>query len=379
MMYLFALGFNELVSYFGNDIYLPALPRIMSDFGLNESSAQLSLFVWIVGIPIFQLVFSHYHKINKRNIILASNLLLVVSSLVCFYTSNYMIFLGMRFIQSASVAAMTTIGYALVYEKFGENEGARLIGLLGSITIMGPALGPPLGSLILNFQSWPFIFLTLAILGLIASAWTHFSITHYHTNNATVFSQPKSRSPLLFYLLIFCACQILIPLVLWICESPIILMIEHKMNETTYGLIMFGIFSAYAVGSILMSQIANRIHSYRLLHITFPMYAFFTCLLILSQNITHKLILITLLMFLSPILSNRLARYIVLLRIHVLEKSLGVFSFFYSVAAILAGGISTFTSFHTINFMGWVIGGHIALAYITFWAISQFSDFKRIQ
>lgn len=176
MFYLFAIGFNELVSYFGNDIYLPALPRIMSHFNLNEVQAQLSLFIWIIGIPLFQIVFSHYHQIRKRNIILISNLLLVASCLVCFFTNDYSIFLAMRLLQSASVSALTTVGYALIYEKFGEDEGARLIGLLGSITIMGPALGPPLGSLILDISSWPFIFMALAAMGAIATVWTHTAI-----------------------------------------------------------------------------------------------------------------------------------------------------------------------------------------------------------
>ena len=371
MIYLFAIGFNELVSYFGNDIYLPALPSIMSDFSLDEPTAQLSLFVWILGIPIFQIIFSHCQTVRKCHIILISNLFLVGACLICFYTQNYFIFLGMRFLQSASVAAMTTVGYALVYEKFGENEGARLIGLLGSITIMGPALGPPLGSIVLNFSSWPFIFLTLAVLGVIALIWTHMTVTQNHTIHSSHSLSPIAQSPLLFYLLIFCAGQVLIPLVLWICESPIILMIEHGLDANTYGLVMFFIFSAYALGAIVMSQIADRIDAYRLLHMTFPAYAFFTALLILSEDFTHQCFLIALLMFLSPMISNRLARYIVLLRIHVLEKSLGVFSFFYSIAAIYAGGISTLLSFHTLNFTGWLIGFHIILAWGTFLFISS--------
>ena len=378
MFYLFAIGFNELVSYFGNDIYLPALPRIMSHFNLNEVQAQLSLFIWIIGIPLFQIVFSHYHQIRKRNIILISNLLLVASCLVCFFTNDYSIFLAMRLLQSASVSALTTVGYALIYEKFGEDEGARLIGLLGSITIMCPALGPPLGSLILDISSWPFIFMALAAMGAIATVWTHTAIKKHHSINLKTCCIPKAKSAWLFYLLIFCACQILIPLVLWICESPIILMIEHHFDETTYGVVMFGIFSAYALGAFLMSQIAGKVSCLKLLNITFPAYAFFTLLIILLDHLTYKLILIGLLMFLSPILSNRLTRYIVILRIDVLEKSLGIFSFFYSIAAIIAGALSTFISFHTINAMGWIIILHISIAYIVFLFIKNHPDIQQI-
>jgi hypothetical protein len=83
-------------------------------------------------------------------------------------------------------------------------------------------------------------------------------------------------------------------------------------------------------------------------------------------------------MFLSPILSNRLTRYIVILRIDVLEKSLGIFSFFYSIAAIIAGALSTFISFHTINAMGWIIILHISIAYIVFLFIKNHPDIQQI-
>ena len=45
MLFLLTIGFNELVTYFGNDIYLPALPTIMAYFNISEMQAQLSLFL----------------------------------------------------------------------------------------------------------------------------------------------------------------------------------------------------------------------------------------------------------------------------------------------------------------------------------------------
>ena len=90
----------------------------------------------------------------------------------------------MRFLQGISVAAIATSGYALVYEKFGENEGARCIALLGGITIMGPALGPPIGSLILYVADWRMIFTALGLLAVIATTLTYVALKKsFHTPN----------------------------------------------------------------------------------------------------------------------------------------------------------------------------------------------------
>ena len=60
MYHLGTIGFIEFVSYLGNDIYLPALPSIMSQFNLSESAGQMSIFIWLFSCTMFQLIFGFW-------------------------------------------------------------------------------------------------------------------------------------------------------------------------------------------------------------------------------------------------------------------------------------------------------------------------------
>ena len=79
-------------------------------------------------------------------------------------------------------------------------------------------------------------------------------------------------------------------------------------------------------------------------------------------------------MFLSPMITNRTSRYIVLFRPYHLDAALGIFSFFYSVAAIIASAITTWFAIHSINHLGLIILLNITVAYLTFIGLGYISD-----
>jgi len=369
MLSLFTIGINELVSYFGNDIYLPALPSIIKHYHIDEFNAQLSLFLWILSCPIFQLVFGRVTLyVSKKTVIHLSNFLLVMASFACAMNPEYNIFLCLRFIQGISVAAITTCGYALIYEKFGTDEGSRLIAFLSSITVMGPALGPPLGSLILSFSNWQGIFYALATMALISSIMTIFALREFpdDTHNTSHESLTPGKSRFLFFAFVFISCQVFIPLILWICESAIIMMLANHYTESEYGLTMLVIFSSYAVGAITISQLAKYAHSFYLLHILFPLYCIGCILMIYFHDMHTRLIILCYLMFLSPLITNRLGRYVVMFRIYNLNTTLGIYSFSISVAAIIASGISTWFELHTLDIMASIFLANIVTALTLF-------------
>ena len=153
-------------------------------------------------------------------------------------------------------------------------------------------------------------------------------------------------------------------------------MVIKGFSTNEYGVVMLLIFSAYAVGAILISYMAKFVDSYATLCVLLPAY-FIACIIMsVSESLNIKLGLISLLMFLSPMITNRMSRYIVLFRPYHLDAALGIFSFFYSVAAIFASAITTWIGIHSINHLGSIILLNITLAYATFLSLGFISDYK---
>jgi MFS family permease len=77
--------------------------------------------------------------------------------------------------QGLGAAVMMALAMALVGEAVPKERSGRAMGLLGTMSAAGTALGPSLGGLLVGGVGWPAIFLVNVPLGLLAAvlAWRH--------------------------------------------------------------------------------------------------------------------------------------------------------------------------------------------------------------
>lgn len=348
MYHLGTIGFIEFVSYLGNDIYLPALPSIMSQFNLSESAGQMSIFIWLFSCTMFQLIFGFWlYNASKRKIIIFSYFLLGISGIINGLTTEYTVFLAMRFLQGISVAAIMTAGYASVYDRYGESEGSRLITLLSVVTIMAPTLGPPVGSLILTQYNWQQIFYLLGLLGFISSIMAYFFVPDTQEVQRPKKSSLKNNK--LFFTMIFLASQMTFLLILWITESPIILMLINKISELDYGKIMSVIFVFYALGAFTVSQLLKRLSSMSIIIIGYVLILLASSIMYFAPNLTIELVGLAMLMIACPILSNRFTRLVIASKTGPITQALSIYSFCLGTAALVACMITTIYPIHSLK------------------------------
>ncbi|MCW2245045.1 EmrB/QacA subfamily drug resistance transporter [Azospirillum fermentarium] len=104
---------------------------------------------------------------GRRRVLLAGTALFTAASLVCSLASTLWVLIAARAAQGAGAAAMMALTTALVGSAVPADRAGRAIGLLGTMSAAGTALGPSLGGLLTAAFGWRAIFLVTVPLGLL--------------------------------------------------------------------------------------------------------------------------------------------------------------------------------------------------------------------
>lgn len=70
-----------------------------------------------------------------------------------------------RALQGLGAAPMMSLAMALVGESIAKEKTGSAMGILGTVSALGTAMGPSLGGVLIDACGWPMIFLLTAALG----------------------------------------------------------------------------------------------------------------------------------------------------------------------------------------------------------------------
>lgn len=84
--------------------------------------------------------------------------LFVLGSVLCAIAPGPLWLIAARVVQGLAAGLLVPSGQAVVAAAAGPAQLGRIFGLLGIVVALGPAIGPPLGGLMLEFGSWPWLF-----------------------------------------------------------------------------------------------------------------------------------------------------------------------------------------------------------------------------
>lgn len=104
---------------------------------------------------------------GRRRVLLVGTALFTAASLLCSLAPSLWVLIAARAAQGAGAAAMMALTTALVGSAVPADRAGRAIGLLGTLSAAGTALGPSLGGLLTAAFGWRAIFLVTVPLGLL--------------------------------------------------------------------------------------------------------------------------------------------------------------------------------------------------------------------
>ncbi|RDW18379.1 MFS transporter [Oceanobacillus arenosus] len=248
------------------DMYLPALPIVTVDLQTSASLAQLSLTACLLGLAVGQLIFGPLSDIQGRRRPLVSTLIIYsVASLLCAFTPNIWVFIGLRFIQGVSGAAGIVIARASARDMYDGKDLTKFIALLSLVNGAAPILAPIFGGAVLNWVSWPAVFVILSVIGLIMFLSVIFLLPETlpveKRSEASILAVFKTFRDLLkdrvFMGIALAQAFISMSMFAYIAGSPFVLQNIYGVTPQQFSLI----FAANGVGIIIAAQLTSKLAS----------------------------------------------------------------------------------------------------------------------
>lgn len=171
----------DILASLAMDIYLPVVPSMPAILQTTPSMVQLTLSLYMVMLGVGQLIFGPLSdRIGRKPVLLGGGVVFALSSFALAATDSATLFVALRFTQSVGASAALVATFATVRDVYANRpEGATIYGLFSAMLSFVPAIGPIAGALIASGFGWSAIFMTLGLLGLIATgrAYRHWPET----------------------------------------------------------------------------------------------------------------------------------------------------------------------------------------------------------
>jgi DHA1 family bicyclomycin/chloramphenicol resistance-like MFS transporter len=160
---------------FAIDSMLPALPAIAHSMGVTiPNHQQFVITAFMVGFGISQFfVGTLSDRYGRRGLLLASLIGYTIFSLAAAIAPTFELLLLARFMQGTAAAGARVLTISVVRDKFEGRAMAQVMSLASVVFMAAPILAPTMGTLIIAVAPWRWIFLVLAIVGLILWTWVY--------------------------------------------------------------------------------------------------------------------------------------------------------------------------------------------------------------
>jgi len=150
------------------DMYLPAVPAMAADLGVDAAAVQLSLVAFFVGFAAAQLVAGPLvDRHGRRGPLLVALGLYVLASLGCAAAPSNDALIGSRLLQGLAGSMAVVVPRAVVRDLHSGAGAVHMLSRLMLVMGVAPIVAPLLGSWVLGALGWRAIFGCLAGFGVL--------------------------------------------------------------------------------------------------------------------------------------------------------------------------------------------------------------------
>ena len=166
---LAALSLSMLLSSLGTSIANVALPTLADAFAAAFQAIQWIVLAYLLAITTLIVSVGRLgDMLGRRRLLLGGLALFTAASLACGLAPTLTLMIVARAAQGLGAAVMLALSMALVGETVPKEKTGSAMGLLGTMSAVGTALGPSLGGVLIAAFDWRAIFLINVPLGLVA-------------------------------------------------------------------------------------------------------------------------------------------------------------------------------------------------------------------
>ena len=161
------------ITAYSVDNLLPAFDFIRASFQVRDpNSLQLLVYGYMVAFAITQLIYGPISDmVGRRAVLLAGMAIYIAGCVLAIFAPSFEILMLSRVIQGIGSAAARVLAVAIVRDRFSGREMARVMSLTLVVFLIVPIFAPAIGSLLLLFGPWQWIFGSMLVLALILALW----------------------------------------------------------------------------------------------------------------------------------------------------------------------------------------------------------------
>lgn len=171
---LASLSLSMLLSSLGTSIANVGLPTLAQAFNASFQEVQWIVLAYLLAITTLIVSVGRLGDITgRRRLLLAGILLFTVASVLCGVAPTLWLLIAARALQGLGAAIMMALTIAFVGETVPKAKTGSAMGLLGTMSAIGTALGPSLGGVLIAALGWRAIFLVNVPLGIVTFVLAH--------------------------------------------------------------------------------------------------------------------------------------------------------------------------------------------------------------
>lgn len=171
---LVSLSLSMLLSSLGTNIANVGLPTLAQVFNASFQHVQWIVLAYLLAITTLIVSVGRIGDITgRRRLLLVGIGVFTLASALCGLAPTLWMLIGARALQGIGAAIMMALTMAFVGETVTKAKTGSAMGLLGTMSAIGTAMGPSLGDLLIDGFGWQAIFLITVPLGLLTLVLAH--------------------------------------------------------------------------------------------------------------------------------------------------------------------------------------------------------------
>ncbi|MDR2538629.1 MAG: multidrug effflux MFS transporter [Bifidobacteriaceae bacterium] len=308
------LGFLCALPAFSGDLYLSALPTIAGEFQTTDTAVQLTIATTMLGAACGQaLVGPLSDRYGRKRPLLIGLFVHCILSLLCAWATNVYQLMAFRFIQGATNATANVIAMAINRDLFTGRYLSKMLSRIVLVIGVAPMIAPSIGSIVIMYSSWRFVFVLLAIIGAInwVICWFWLPDTHPRSqrikqiNLLHIFRLWKRiLSDLRFLSFAINNGVVSVIMMSWVMSAPFIAENDWGFTQLAFGLT----FAVTGIGMICGSQInaymVTRIAPQKILRVAQPLQWFLILVMTITSYFISEAVVLLPILFLVFATSN---------------------------------------------------------------------------
>ena len=273
--FIIFIGFLSAFVPMSTDLYLPALPKMITTFHTTEQILNLTITFFFIFYAIGMLFWGPLSdKYGRKRILLIGMITYCIGSFLCACSNSVEALVISRIIQALGSGSAVSVSTAMMKDVYTGKKLVAMLAVVQSIAMITPVIAPVIGSFILRYTSWHGIFWTLtavSILAIIGGLLLEETLLNYSTQKITqVFGNLKtvSKNPG-FSLLVFIFSITTLPMMAYITMSSYIYIDGFKVPDQIYSYFYACTAVFLIIGPMLYVKLSKKFNSNKIITIDF--------------------------------------------------------------------------------------------------------------